>query len=107
LYEVSDAGQVRSLINTPRILGGSVSTRGYRQFALRREGKTKFAQAHRLVADAFLDEKPKATVNHINGDKLDNRAENLEWSTIIENVHHALANGLNRYGKCYKEYATA
>lgn len=62
-------------------------------------GKTKL-YAHRLVAEAFLDAPSDVfayqTVNHKNGDKLDNRPENLEWASQRVNQQHARASGLNR-----------
>jgi hypothetical protein len=78
------------------ILNGCIGKVGYVFVSL---GKKKFL-AHRLVAEAFhglqLEDFAKQTVNHINGDKLDNRPENLEWSSYKANNHHARETGLNR-----------
>ena len=50
---------------------------------------------HRLIAMAFVDGyEPGKCVNHINGDKLDNRPENLEWISLQENTAHAWREGL-------------
>lgn len=64
---------------------------GYLIFSARnREGISTTYRVHRVVASAWIPNiENKPTVNHKNGDKKDNRVENLEWATISENTQHA------------------
>jgi len=89
IYDVSDLGRVRR-INTGRILKGGIDGHGYRAVTLSKNGITECIKVHRLVAMAFLNHKPcgyKIVVNHININKLDNRASNLELVTVRENTN--------------------
>lgn len=96
-YEVSDHGNVRSLFRSRRLLKPASDRYGYRRVMLYGEdGRTpKGHTVHRLVASAFL-ENPSGLpwVNHINGQKADNRASNLEWCDRAGNVRHAVQSGL-------------
>lgn len=88
LYEVSNYGNVRKSDGT--LMNGSLNSYGYRVVSLTKSGKKKDKKVHRLVASAFLPTIPgKDVVNHIDGDKLNNYAGNLEWCTKGENVRHA------------------
>lgn len=82
----------------PKFLAG----RGYYAISLQKNKKKKNYLVSRLVAIAFIpNPENKATINHINGIKTDNRVENLEWVTYRENNIHALKTGLNQNkGKC-------
>ena len=104
-YQVSDKGRVQN-IPTQRILNGS-SCEGYVIVVLSNNTKTFCAAVHRLVATVFLsnpDDKPY--VNHKDGNKKNNRVDNLEWCTQKENMVHAYANNLvnNKWDgqDCYK-----
>lgn len=92
LYQVSDLGRVQSVARagtSGRILKPDTCF-GYRRYALCKNNVTTRHRAHRLVAEAFIpNPENKPQVNHINGVKTDNRAENLEWCTGSENQTHS------------------
>ncbi len=78
-----------------RQLKPALSEKGYPYVVLCINGKRYTKRVHRLVALAFIpNPENKATVNHINGIKTDNRPCNLEWATIQENTQHAFDTGL-------------
>lgn len=94
-YDISDDGEVRNN-KTGRLLKTSQSRGGYLKVNLYADGTHKSAKIHRLVAENFLsNQHDKPAINHINGDKTDNRAENLEWCTYSENNRHAFRSGLS------------
>ena len=76
-------------------LKASINKYGYKQVTLSKNHKRKTYTVHRLVAMAFL-ENPynKETVNHIDGNKLNNCVSNLEWATNKEQKQHAIKNEL-------------
>ena len=94
MYEVSNGGRVRNR-RTGKMLTPRKDRGGYMTVRLQVEGRTATRFVHRLVAEAFIDSKPGLEiVNHLNGDKTDNRADNLEWTTHAGNIRHAYRTGL-------------
>lgn len=57
--------------------------------------KPKILKVHRIVAETFLNSFDKdLQVNHMDGDKLNNKVSNLEMTTSLGNIRHAVLNGL-------------
>jgi hypothetical protein len=99
-YEVSDLGNVRNS-KTKNLMSLNNIKNGYIQIAMSINGKIKREAIHRLVAKAFIENKDnKLTVNHIDGNKLNNNVTNLEWLTQKENVNHAFKNNLTKVKVC-------
>jgi hypothetical protein len=106
-YEVSDLGCVR------RVRGGSgarlglrvlyCNPAGYLSLCLYREGCRSYELIHRIVAKAFLGPCPpgKREINHLDGNKSNNRPENLEWVTPKEQQRHASFLGLKARGSSH------
>lgn len=67
------------------------------------DGKRRNQSIHRLMALTFLENpEQKAHVNHIDGNKLNNQLNNLEWATEQENSQHAVDTGLTTFTHCEK-----
>lgn len=93
-YYIYDNGDVEN-INTGKILKGSIGEHGYKYYRLSKNNTKKMFHAHRLVAEAFIDNPDNLPiVNHIDGNKLNNNVDNLEWVTQSDNMAHAHANKL-------------
>ena len=99
MYQVSSFGRIRSYKeNLPRILKPRVNNGGYKYISLCLDGNCKSFIIHRIVAKHFLG-KSDLTVNHKNGNKLNNCVENLEWVSFEENLNHAKENCLLAKGE--------
>lgn len=110
LYQVSNKGNIKSLsrydeylrcgklTRRPRkekLLKFKIDKYGYFTVCLRKDNKNHYFTVHRLVANNFLlNPESKPTVNHIDGDKLNNNVSNLEFATVSENTKHAYDTGL-------------
>ena len=109
-YQVSNIGNVKSLHyrghDYERLLKPAEHHTGYLIVRLGNK-PAKICLVHQLVAKAFIPlVEGKKFVNHIDGNKRNNCAENLEWVTAQENITHAIKTGLRnphnvpkRYGK--------
>lgn len=92
-YEISNYGNFRNI--SGKILKLNKNARGYYYCNISTKGKVAKVKIHKLVAKYFVNNSDKKdTVNHINGDKLNNYHLNLEWLTRKENIQHGYKNNL-------------
>ena len=97
-YEISSLGKIRNLQG--KVLKTYIQNSGYEQIKINYQGLHIHKSIHRLVAEAFIPNPlNKEYVNHIDGNKLNNTVDNLEWCTNSENILHARKTGLNPYNK--------
>lgn len=98
-YQVSNLGRIKN-INTKKILTGDTNNIGYRRVTLYTPEKKRFF-IHRLVALHFCEGyQEDLVVNHKDGNKLNNCADNLEWVTRSENDLHAFKMNLRQVYPC-------
>lgn len=94
-YDVYDDGRVYSHYSR-KFLKPEVTKFGYLQVTLAVDRKPKRFRVHQLVAQCFVDNPDHLPmVNHIDGNKMNNHASNLEWCTAYDNNKHARETGLN------------
>lgn len=112
-YYVSNFARIKSIDRTikdslgriRRIKGklhstSTISNAGYNQVSIRIESKVKTFDLHRLVLKSFVPApRNMDTVNHKDGNKRNNKLENLEWCSQSYNNKHALDNKLRKHGE--------
>lgn len=108
-YDISNLGNVqskgkkytdslgRNMNKAPKKISVRIGTIGYLCVDLNCNGISTQKHIHRLVAEAFIpNPENKPTVNHKDGNKLNNDISNLEWATYSENNKHAIDIGLRQ-----------
>ncbi|TXK26546.1 hypothetical protein FVR03_21730 [Pontibacter qinzhouensis] len=98
IYQVSNFGRVKSLkFNKVKMLILTLDAAGYPRTGLSVNGKYKSYKVHRIVAQVFIpnpDNKP--FLDHINGNRADNRIENLRWVSHRENGRNQTVHRSNK-----------
>lgn len=108
-YEVSDQGEVRGIAKRAvkgrgaivgLVLRQTTAPDGYRKVTLRAPGRRSTKRVHRIVCEAFHGPQPTPAheVAHGNGDRADNRAQNLRWATRLENIADKRLHGTENIG---------
>lgn len=96
-YKVNKGGEIISVSRgKPIKIKKHKNKHGYEQVHLYKNNKSHTMRFHRVMARVFLglSKKEHLYVNHIDGDKLNNKLKNLEICTAKENTSHAIKNGL-------------
>ncbi len=96
-YKVTPLGDVYSIkFNKVKLLKVSITKSGYGRVRISNDGKASTVSIQRIVAKTFLDDYSEdLQVNHVDGNKLNNRVSNLEMVTAKENILHSYRTGLH------------
>ena len=104
-YYISNLGRIKNIKNN-NLLEGSLNKEGYKRCTLRVNNKSKSFLIHKLVYFTFnnIEEKDGYVINHKDGNKINNKLENLEYISNSENVLHGKYKLNSEKGKkiCYK-----
>lgn len=93
VYSVSNMGNIKNKI-TNKVMKQKKNQNGYMTIQLSYSHNRKFFMVHRLVGKAFLDNYlNKPEINHIDNNRCNNVADNLEWVTKSENAIHRIKTG--------------
>lgn len=114
-YEVSNLGNVRSLdryvyrpdgviqLRKGRIKAQTMTPDGYMTVSLNKDGINRKERVHRLVAENFVEGFFEGSViDHLDGDRTNNRFDNLEWVTQTENVKRSI--DIGSHVSCWADY---
>jgi hypothetical protein len=103
IYQVSNLGRIKRISKNhlcnlryqgEYYLKPLDNGKGYLRMKLSNNGSSKRVMLHRIIAEAFINNpENKKVINHINGNKKDNRIENLEWCTQSYNCLHSVKMG--------------
>lgn len=97
--EFECSGRIVKRLAEGKIVNQRNHSSGYLAVNLHKNGKRQTFLVHRLIALTFLGQSENLTVNHIDGDKKNNKVENLEWITIQENVKKFFERNLDIHPK--------
>ncbi len=101
-YQISNLGNIKNKSNKILVVGKRKSNSGYIQVRLSKNGKYYYRYLHRLLAEAFIENNNNyRTVNHIDGNKVNNKLNNLEWASDEQQQRHAFLTNLKHNGKSF------